>query len=208
MKLQDQDTLLVILMLTLHCSKNNLVIIGGVCWVTYQSLLFLQILMYCSTYCSLTVTPVTSCAHSRDNLALCHAPQLYAWCIADSHDAVPQMSPRMSPVTCRLYWIRPHGPFAWRKACVRITATKRDCSSVRFIRMFFLLPCSRPLAFTFVLCPFSHCLIGSPLSSTALTPLWVWSFRVWSLITFMHDQHRHYCCAFVCRLVKRGVPRS
>lgn len=31
MKLQEQDALLVILMLTLHCSKNNLVIIGWAC---------------------------------------------------------------------------------------------------------------------------------------------------------------------------------
>lgn len=40
------------------------------------------------------------------------------------------MSPRMSPVTCCLYWISPHGQFTWRKACVGIMSRKRDCSSV------------------------------------------------------------------------------
>lgn len=47
------------------------------------------------------------------------------------------------PVTCRLYWIRPHGQFAWRKACVRITARNGDCSSVIYQvykkNVFFLL---------------------------------------------------------------------
>lgn len=71
------------------------------------------------------------------------------------------------------------------------------------------------LFFTFAVCPFHRVVSDHVRFPTAVSLpsalarfSWVWSFRVWSLITFMRDQQRRYYRAFVCRLVSRGAPWS